>query len=80
MKVKISIDSVVLQGLGRQEAAGFARGLEHELSRIIKENGIVAISSMNMQHIGITGFECGAKPYLAGVQVAHSIYRRLVRK
>jgi hypothetical protein len=80
MKVRINIDSLVLDGIRRQDAAGFAQGLERELSRLVRENGISGVSAMETLHAGVVRLERGAKPDSAATYVARSIYGSLGKK
>lgn len=77
MKVRINIDSLMLNGIGRQDAAGFARGLEQELSRLVRENGVSEVSSVDALDAGTVHLARNAKPDLAGAHAARSIYGRL---
>jgi hypothetical protein len=77
MKVRINIDSLVFNGFDRQDAARFAQGVEEELSRLIRENGVVAVSNADLLEAGIVRLARGVKPDLAGRHTARSVYRRL---
>jgi hypothetical protein len=77
MKVRINIDSLVLDGISKQDAAGFARGLEQELSRLVRENGIGGVSDIGMLDAGAVRLARDAKPDSAATNVARSIYRSL---
>jgi hypothetical protein len=79
MKVRINIESLVLNGFSRQDTAGFARGLEQELSRLVRENGVNSISNADALDAGNMCFSRGTKPDLAGAHTARSIYRSLRR-
>jgi len=79
MKVNINIDSLVLNGIGKQDAVGFARGLEQELSKLVRENGVGHASSKHVLDTGIVRLASGSKPDLAGAHVARSIHRSLER-
>jgi hypothetical protein len=79
MKVTINIESLVLNGFSRQDAAGFARGLKQELSRLVRENGVNSISNADVLDAGNVCFSQGARPYVAGAHAARSIYRSLRR-
>ena len=80
MKVRIDIDRLVLDGISKQDAAGFARGLEQELSRLVRENGVDGILSADALDAGAVRLERNARSDLAGAHAARSIYRRLGKK
>jgi hypothetical protein len=80
VKVKINIDSLVLTGFGRDDSTGFTEGLQHELSRLVKENGFGHISNMHLIDAGIVSLDRSTKPDLAGKQTARSIYRSIGKK
>jgi hypothetical protein len=80
VKVKISIDSVVLTGFGRDDPTGFTEGLQHELSRLVKENGVGHITNMHVLDAGIVRLDRSSNANLAGKQTARSIYRSIGKK
>lgn len=77
MKVKVNIDSIVLTGFNDNDASGFAQELEQELSRLVRENGISGISSIDALGPGTVHLAHSAKSELDGKHVARSIYRSL---
>ena len=80
MRVNINIDSLVLSGFGRDDSIEFTEGLQHELSRLVKENGIEHISNMHLSNGGIVSLGRNTRPDLAGKQTAHSIYGSIWKK
>jgi hypothetical protein len=78
VKVRINIDRLVLDGFSRQDAEVFAQGLEQELSRLVRKNGIGSVSGADTLKVGNVLVKQDSKPDLPGV-VARSIYWSLVR-
>lgn len=80
MKVRINIDRLVLNGFGREDAGKFARGLERELSKLVRENAVAADSNIDMLDAEMLRLAHGIKPDLAGAHTARMIFRGLERK
>jgi hypothetical protein len=80
MKIKINIETIVLNGISRQETKGFVQDLQLELTRLVREKGVYGISSTDASDAGTLGLTGEAKRRSAGERTAHSIYRSLAKR
>jgi hypothetical protein len=80
MKVKINIDTIILNNISKQETAGFVQELQLELSRLIRERG--AYSNPNTDALEVRTYRLTGetKHRSAGERTAHSIYSSLMKR
>lgn len=79
--VKIHIDELVLHGFAAGDRYRIAAALEHELSRLITAQGLAAAGrkSFDIERMrgGTIKVTAGAKPQVAGVEIARAVFRSL---
>lgn len=80
MKIKINIETIVLNGISRQESTGFVQDLQLELARLVREKGVYGISNTDALDVGTLRLKGEAKGRSAGERTAHSIYRGLTKR
>jgi hypothetical protein len=80
MKVKVNIDSVVLNGFSKNDGAEFTQSFKQELSRLTLEGSVDKFSPSVFEHGYTVRITQGMKPDLVGRKAAQSIYDRTGRK
>jgi hypothetical protein len=78
LKVKINIDRLVLEGFSYHDHLRISRAMEHELVRLVRENGLKK-GAYDLPVVDAGAFNIGqnASPRSIGVNVAQSVYRSL---
>ena len=90
--VNVNINKLILEGFSENEVADFNKTLEAELSRIVSKNGLqktqtfnnhdINTKSIHLQYnsLGDGNSSSGlSRGHSAGVEVAKSIYKNLVK-
>lgn len=81
-RIEIHIDQLVLDGVGRSDAAAVASALQRELGRLASKGGIPAAwrDGANLRQVDAGSLQttAGARPEAVGVLIAQALHRGLM--
>lgn len=81
VRIVINIDRLVLEGFNYHDHLRISRAMEHELSRLVRENGLAqGTYDLPVVDAGAFSVQPGGTPRSIGIQTARSIYGSLGRK
>ena len=79
--INLHIEELVLRGFAARDRHRIGAAVEHELARLIGEQGMAALGTkplaLDRMNAGAIRVSAGAKPQAIGAQIAQSVFRSL---
>lgn len=78
VRIVINIDKLVLESFDYHDHLRISRAMEHELSRLVRENGLTqGTYDLPVLDAGTVNIGKNMNPRTTGVEIARSVYRSL---
>jgi hypothetical protein len=78
VRIVINIDRLVLEGFDYHDHLRISRAVQHELSRLVRENGLAqGMYDLPAVDAGAINMRENMGPRMTGIEIARSVYRSL---